>query len=216
MGTGSTVYVSISLFGTFSFVRYVCLCLPLHRLPSLPLHFLRSSVVVSSCSSLTMTLYVCCPSVKCPVLSLRLLWSGMGGRAGGAQTRLSYIHEHCRNAKKCVFGTGDLEAGMDLDGGGMGGENGGGGEGADHASGCGGLLVSSWVNSSSDVSGGWGGGGGGWLGGGRGLVVRVSAGTSLSTEVGSCSAMEGPARSSWTRWRLMGTPAFESCLGLVL
>ncbi|CAN0534555.1 unnamed protein product, partial [Laminaria digitata] len=40
------------------------------------------------------------------------------------QTRLNYIHEQCRNSKKCVFGTGDLEAGMDLDdegGGGMGG-----------------------------------------------------------------------------------------------
>ncbi|CAN0181755.1 unnamed protein product, partial [Ectocarpus sp. 13 AM-2016] len=33
------------------------------------------------------------------------------------KTRLSYIHEHCRNAKKCVFGTGDLAGGgMDLDG----------------------------------------------------------------------------------------------------
>ncbi|CAM9817557.1 unnamed protein product, partial [Ectocarpus sp. 4 AP-2014] len=57
------------------------------------------------------------------------------------KTRLSYIHEHCRNAKKCVFGTGDLAGGgMDLDG--MGGENGGegGGGGGEHASGCGGLL----------------------------------------------------------------------------
>lgn len=63
-------------------------------------------------------------------------------RPPAAQTRLSYIHEHCRNAKKCVFGTGDLAGGgMDLDG--MGGENGGGGgDGAgEHASGCGGLLV---------------------------------------------------------------------------
>lgn len=55
------------------------------------------------------------------------------------QTRLNYIHEQCRNSKKCVFGTGDLEAGMDLDGEGGGGMGGGGEDG--NASGCGGLLV---------------------------------------------------------------------------
>eukprot|EP00904_Undaria_pinnatifida_P012757 jgi/Undpi1/8611/HiC_scaffold_25.g11076.m1 len=54
------------------------------------------------------------------------------------KTRLNYIHEQCRNSKKCVFGTGDLEAGMDLDGEGGGGMGGGGEDG--NASGCGGLL----------------------------------------------------------------------------
>lgn len=55
------------------------------------------------------------------------------------QTRLNYIHEQCRNSKKCVFGTGDLDGGMELDGGGAGGEGGVGDDG--NASGCGGLLV---------------------------------------------------------------------------
>ena len=38
-----------------------------------------------------------------------------------------------------MFGTGDLDAGMELDGGGAGGEGGGVDDG--NASGCGGLLV---------------------------------------------------------------------------
>lgn len=73
------------------------------------------------------------------VLAMGLL-PGQTRCAHVRQTRLNYIHENCRNAKKCVFGTGDLEAGMELEGEGGGGE-GGGGEGSDHAAGCGGLLV---------------------------------------------------------------------------
>ncbi|CAM9308504.1 unnamed protein product, partial [Sphacelaria rigidula] len=46
------------------------------------------------------------------------------------QTRLNYLHEQCRNSKKCVFGTGDLEQGMDMEGGGE----------EENAAGCGGLL----------------------------------------------------------------------------
>lgn len=65
------------------------------------------------------------------------------------QTRLNYIHENCRNLKKCVFGTGDLEAGMDLDGGGLGAAE----EGDGNASGCGGLLVRNKAR--SDRPGDW-------------------------------------------------------------
>lgn len=108
-------------------------------------------VVVSSSLHLFLSLLhlLCIFSCRCLLFSASFLVCILGrvwvGGRRAAQTRLSYIHEHCRNTKKCVFGTGDLEAGMDLDGGGggMGGENGGGGEGGDNASGCGGLLVSS-------------------------------------------------------------------------
>lgn len=48
------------------------------------------------------------------------------------QTRLNYIHEQSRNSKKCVFGTADLEQGMEM-------EN---TPEEENAAGCGGLLVS--------------------------------------------------------------------------
>ncbi|CAN0409234.1 unnamed protein product, partial [Discosporangium mesarthrocarpum] len=32
------------------------------------------------------------------------------------KTRLNYLHEQCRNQKRCTFGTADLEAGLDMDG----------------------------------------------------------------------------------------------------